>query len=97
MPHCRGNNGAFGWPGLEPRWTHGNKEGVGTANSSGSRVWLTLSQGILSEIYYPTVDRPQTRELLPTREPRATDSGTQPGDRASDSSPAFAAKLVLSR
>jgi hypothetical protein len=22
---------AFGWPGMEPRWTRGGKDGVGTA------------------------------------------------------------------
>ncbi|MGH7872218.1 MAG: hypothetical protein ACREQO_08370 [Candidatus Binatia bacterium] len=63
MPHFRGDRGAFGAPGLKPSWTQGNKDGGGTANSPSSRVWLTLSQGILNEIYHPTVDRPQTRDL----------------------------------
>ena len=59
----RGNREAFGKPGIEPRWTRGNKEGVGTAYSSDSRVWFTLWRGILTEVYYPTVDRPQIRDL----------------------------------
>ncbi|MBV9771855.1 MAG: hypothetical protein JOZ32_19950 [Bryobacterales bacterium] len=63
MPKFRGDKGAFGAPGIEPDWTQGNKDGVGTANSEGSRVWFTLSRGILNEIYHPTVDRPQTRDL----------------------------------
>ncbi len=54
---------AFGRPGIPPRWTSSSKEGVGTAYSSGSRVWFTLSHGILNEIYYPTIDRPQTRDM----------------------------------
>ena len=54
---------AFGKPGIEPRWTPSTKEGVGTAYSTSSRVWFTLSHGILNEIYYPTIDRPQTRDL----------------------------------
>ena len=54
---------AFGAPGIEPRWTSSSKEGVGTAWSDASRVWFTLSHGILNEVYYPTVDRPQIRDL----------------------------------
>src|SRR5579872_7446147 len=54
---------AFGWPGIEPRWTHGGKDGVGTAYSSSSRIWFTLWNGIITEVYYPTVDHPQIRDL----------------------------------
>jgi glucoamylase len=54
---------AFGKPGIEPRWTHGGKDGVGTAYSASARVWFTLWKGILTEVYYPTVDRPQLRDF----------------------------------
>ncbi len=54
---------AFGKPGIEPRWTRSNKEGVGTAYSTSSRVWFTLSHGIVNEVYYPTIDHPQMRDL----------------------------------
>lgn len=54
---------AFGAPGIAPRWTSSSKEGVGTAHSDASRVWFTLSHGILNEVYYPSVDRPQIRDL----------------------------------
>jgi glucoamylase len=54
---------AFGWPGSEPRWTHGAKDGVGTAYAASSRVWFTFWNGIVTEVYYPTVDRPQLRDL----------------------------------
>ena len=57
------NDLAFGGPGIEPRWTSSSKEGVGTAWSDASRVWFTLSHGILNEVYFPTVDRPQIRDL----------------------------------
>ena len=56
-------NVAFGAPGTEPRWTHANKEGVGCAYAASSRVWYTVFNGLLTEIYYPTVDRPQVRDL----------------------------------
>jgi glucoamylase len=54
---------AFGSPGIEPKWTHGGKDGVGTAYAASSRVWFTLWNGIVTEVYYPTVDRPQLRDL----------------------------------
>ena len=59
----KNNNEAFGWPGIEPRWTHGGKDGVGTAYAASSRIWFTVWNGILTEVYYPTVDRPQLRDL----------------------------------
>ncbi|MGC1158876.1 MAG: glycoside hydrolase family 15 protein [Acidobacteriaceae bacterium] len=54
---------AFGAPGLEPRWTSSAKDTVGTAYAASSRVWFTVSHGILNEIYYPTIDRPQIRDM----------------------------------
>jgi Glucodextranase, domain N len=44
---------APGWPGSPGRWTSSAKSGVGTALSPLSKVWFTLSHGILNEIYYP--------------------------------------------
>jgi glucoamylase len=57
------NGIAFGHPGIPPRWTSSSKEGIGTAYSVSSTVWFTLSHGILNEIYYPTIDRPQVRDM----------------------------------
>jgi glucoamylase len=54
---------AFGRPGIPPRWTSSSKGGVGTAYSTSSRVWFTISHGILNEIYFPTIDHPQTRDM----------------------------------
>lgn len=54
---------APGHPGIEPRWTQGSKDGVGTAYSGDSRVWFTLWNGVVTEVYYPTIDRPQLRDL----------------------------------
>jgi glucoamylase len=58
-----GDGPAFGGPGLEPRWTSSAKDTVGTAYSASSRVWYTVSHGILNEVYYPTIDRPQIRDM----------------------------------
>jgi len=54
---------AFGKPGIEPRWTHSNKDGIGTAYSASSHLWFTIWNGIVTEVYYPTIDRPQLRDL----------------------------------
>src|SRR5215831_5388508 len=57
------NSVAFGAPGIEPGWTSSAKEGVGTAYHTSCRVWFTLSHGIVNEIYYPHVDKPNTRDF----------------------------------
>lgn len=54
---------APGWPGIPPRWTSSAKSGVGTALLPASRVWFTLSHGILNEIYYPRLDQACTRDM----------------------------------
>ena len=54
---------APGGPGIEPRWTRGAKLAVGTAYSTSSHVWYTLDHGCVTEVYYPTIDSPQIRDL----------------------------------
>src|SRR5271165_2822675 len=54
---------APGQPGIEPRWTSSAKTGVGTALNQHSKVWFTLSHGIINEVYYPRVDQACTRDL----------------------------------
>ncbi len=54
---------AFGAPGLEPRWTSSVKDAVCTAYAASSHIWFTCSHGILNEIYFPTIDHPQMRDM----------------------------------
>jgi glucoamylase len=54
---------AFGWPGIDARWTTSAKSAVGTSLNSNSKIWYSLSHGILNEIYYPQVDQACTRDL----------------------------------
>src|SRR5882672_3367857 len=54
---------APGWPGIPPRWTSSAKTGAGTALNQHSKVWFTLSHGILNEVYFPRVDQACTRDL----------------------------------
>ncbi|MDA8194851.1 MAG: glycoside hydrolase family 15 protein [Thermaerobacter sp.] len=53
---------APGHPGMDARWTSSAKHGVGTAIAVGSRIWFTLSHGILNEIYFPRMDVANTRD-----------------------------------
>ncbi len=53
---------APGGPGVEAKWTSSMKSGVGTSLSGASRVWFSISHGVLNEIYYPRVDQACTRD-----------------------------------
>lgn len=52
-----------GAPGAPATWTTGDKDGVGTSLTRTSKTWFTLTDGTLSEVYYPAADTPNTREL----------------------------------
>lgn len=62
MPKNSAPKVAFGKPGIPPSWSPSSKDGVGTAYATSSRVWFSLAKGIVTEIYYPTIDRPQIRD-----------------------------------
>ena len=49
-------------PDPHPVWASARKDMVGTALGT-SRVWFTLAQGVVSEVYYPRIDIPQIRDL----------------------------------
>jgi hypothetical protein len=79
------------------------KSGVGTALTARSRVWFTLSHGILNEIYYPRIDQACTRDfgLIVTdgqsffsEEKRDTKSTLEP---IADGVPAFAVTSTCTR
>lgn len=54
---------AFGRPGLSPTWSRASKQGVGTAFGDKSRVWFTIADGAVTEVYYPTVDTANSRDI----------------------------------
>jgi glucoamylase len=54
---------APGWPGIPARWTSSAKSGVGTSLNPNSRIWFTISHGILNEVYYPRIDKAAIRDL----------------------------------
>ena len=45
-----------------PTWAPARKDLVGASLGS-SRLWFTLAQGIVTEIYYPRIDIPQIKDL----------------------------------
>lgn len=52
-----------GSSGIPPRWTSSAKTAVGTAARAESRVWFTISHGILNEIYAPRLDTACIRDF----------------------------------
>ena len=52
-----------GAPGISPRWTSSAKSAVGTAAGAESRVWFTISHGILNEVYTPRLDTACIRDF----------------------------------
>src|ERR671916_1940206 len=49
---------APGAPGEPAVWTEADKDGFGTAHSRRSKVWHTLDDGELTEVFYPDIDTP---------------------------------------
>ncbi len=54
---------ARGRSGAKPRWASGAKTIVGTAVLPESRIWFTIANGTLSEVYHPDVDQANTRSV----------------------------------
>jgi glucoamylase len=44
-------------------WTEADKDGYGTATTTASKVWHTLDDGRLTEIFYPDLGTPSVRSL----------------------------------
>src|SRR6267378_3037138 len=57
------NISAPGAPGADAHWLSAAKDGFGTSNTLQSKVWFTLTDGVLSEVYYPTLDVPNVQIL----------------------------------
>src|SRR5437879_11663475 len=54
---------APGGPGAPPMWGPGRKMAFGTAPGSRSKVWYTLADGTLSEVFFPFLDHVALHEL----------------------------------
>src|SRR5215210_726200 len=54
---------APGAPGDKAVWTEADKDGIGTSTTTDSKVWYTLDDGELTEVYYPDLGTPSVRDL----------------------------------
>lgn len=57
------NMSAPGQPGNDAHWPTAAKQGFGAANTTRSKVWFTLADGVMTEVYYPTLDVPNVQTL----------------------------------
>lgn len=54
---------AFGKPGTQATWSSAKKTQIGTFyGSNRSPLWFTSAEGVLTELYYPSVDKAQLRD-----------------------------------
>jgi glucoamylase len=54
---------APGAPGNDAHWPSAAKNGFGTSNTLASKVWFTLNNGVMTEVYYPRLDVPNVQML----------------------------------
>jgi glucoamylase len=54
---------APGTPGTESYFDLARKDCVGTARNTSSKVWFTVAGGVLSDVYWPTVDATNVHTL----------------------------------
>ena len=50
-------------PGGGSAWTTGAKQGLGTSTTQQSKLWYTIAQGIVTEVYFPQIDTPNVQDL----------------------------------
>jgi hypothetical protein len=57
------DHGAPGGPGALSHFDLARKDCLGTARNTTSKVWYTVAGGLLSDVYYPTVDNTNVETL----------------------------------
>src|SRR5258707_5818964 len=72
-------NVASDGPGALSHFDLARKDCLGTARNSTSKVWFTLANGVLSDVYYPTIDNTnvETLEFIVTDGSTFTDLQTR--------------------
>jgi len=61
--HAAGASAAPGAPGVTSYFDLARKDCVGTARNSTSKVWFTVADGVLSDVYEPTIDNTNVKTL----------------------------------
>ena len=59
----RDRPGAQDGPGALSHFDLARKDCLGTARNTTSKVWYTVANGVLSDVYYPTVDNTNVETL----------------------------------
>src|SRR5216683_4141921 len=54
---------AMDGPGAVSHFDLARKDCLGTARNTTSKVWFTLANGVLSDVYYPTIDNTNVKTL----------------------------------
>src|SRR5213593_1496702 len=54
---------APGGPGALSHFDLARKDCLGTARNTTSKVWFTVARGVLSDVYYPTIDNTNVETL----------------------------------
>src|SRR6185503_9243652 len=49
--------------GSDAHWPTAAKNGFGTSNTLASKVWFTLADGVMTEVFYPTLDMPSVKTV----------------------------------
>ena len=57
------NRHAPGAPGQDAHWASAAKNGFGTSHTIASKVWFTLNNGVMTEVFYPRLDMPNSQTL----------------------------------
>jgi glucoamylase len=63
LPGVAAAQTAPGAPGTKATWTEADKDGYGTSTATRSKVWHTLDDGRLTEVFYPDLGTPSVRAL----------------------------------
>jgi glucoamylase len=80
VPVAHARERAPGAPGKHADWAPADKAGFGTSATRASRVWFTLRDPNLTEVYYPDLAHPSARELTFMVDGRPVTSGTVAND-----------------
>jgi glucan 1,4-alpha-glucosidase len=72
--------GAPGFPGALSHFDLARKDCLGTARNTTSKVWFTVAGGMLSDVYYPTIDNTNVETLQYVVTDGSTFTDVQPRD-----------------
>jgi len=81
LAHARDR--APGAPGGKADWARADKQGFGTSTTRASRVWFTLREAELTEVFYPDLSHPSARHLVFMVDGRRVRTGAVAQDKLS--------------